>query len=129
MHENNGYHFSIISVSIIDIKVLDKKMFVNNIVYLFILSLINFNLFLLKTWKNVQCTLVRYFVTTLFQLVQSSSTTEDHSRGKNYFLFKEIELFFIDLENYTFYSPAFLRKWAFSGLFENYKTIILSEKS
>ena len=49
MHENNGYHFSIISVSIIDIKVLDKKMFVNNIVYLFILSLINFNLFLLKT--------------------------------------------------------------------------------
>ena len=48
MHESNGYHVSIISVSIIDVKVLDKKMFVNNIIYLFILSLINFNLFLLK---------------------------------------------------------------------------------
>ena len=49
MHESNGYHVSVISVSIVDVKVLEKKMFVNNIIYLFILSIINFNFFLLKT--------------------------------------------------------------------------------
>ena len=46
-----GYYVSVVSVSIIDVNNLDKKIFVNNIIYLFILSLVNFNLFLLKTWK------------------------------------------------------------------------------
>ena len=52
MHESNWIlrlSNSIISVSITDTNDLDKKMFVNNIIYLFILSLINFNLFLLKS--------------------------------------------------------------------------------
>ena len=70
-----------------------------------------------------------YLVKPLFQFVKSLSTTEEHSCGKNCFLSKEIELFFIDVESFTFYFPAFFRKLAFSGLFENYKTIILSEKS
>ena len=43
------YYVSIISVSIIDANNLDKKIFVNNIPILLFLSLINFNLFLLKT--------------------------------------------------------------------------------
>ena len=43
-----GYYVSVISISIIDVNNLDKKIFVNNIPYLSILSLINFNLFLLK---------------------------------------------------------------------------------
>ena len=52
MHESNWIlrlSNSIISVGITDTNDLDKKMFVNNIIYLFILSLINFNLFLLKS--------------------------------------------------------------------------------
>ena len=44
-----GYYVSMISVSVINNP--DKKIFVNNLV---ILSLINFNLFLLNTWKYVQ---------------------------------------------------------------------------
>ena len=43
-----GYYVSIISVSVIDANNLDKKIFGNNIIYLFILSLINFNIFLKK---------------------------------------------------------------------------------
>ena len=43
-----GYYVSMISVSITDVNNLDKKIFVNSIFHLFILSLINFNLFLLK---------------------------------------------------------------------------------
>ena len=39
-----GYFVSIISASIKDANILDKKIFVNNISYLFILSLVNFNL-------------------------------------------------------------------------------------
>ena len=57
-----GYYFSVISVSIIGVNNLDKKVFVKNIIYLFILSLINFNRFLLKTRKNVQYTLARYYL-------------------------------------------------------------------
>ena len=41
-----GYYFSIINVSITDANNLEKKIFENN---LLILSLINFNIFLLKT--------------------------------------------------------------------------------
>ena len=55
-----GYYVSMISVSVINNP--DKKIFVNNLV---ILSLINFNLFLLNTCKYVQHTLERYFVKTL----------------------------------------------------------------
>ena len=44
-----GYYVSVISVSIIDANNLDKKIYVNNIPNLLFLSLINFNLFLLKT--------------------------------------------------------------------------------
>ena len=94
-----GYYVSIISVSIIDANNLDEKI-------LLFLSLISFNLFLLKTWKIVQHTLVRYFVQTLFQFIQSLSTTEEHCPDKNSLLSKEIELFFIDLENFTFYFPS-----------------------
>ena len=38
-----GYYVSMISLSIIDANNLDQKILVNNIMYLFILSLINFN--------------------------------------------------------------------------------------
>ena len=61
-----GYYFSIISVSITDANNLEKNIFENN---LLILSLINFNIFLLKTWKYVQHTLERYFVIKLFQFL------------------------------------------------------------
>ena len=59
-----GYFVSIISVSNIDAKNFDKKIFVNNMPNLLFLSLIHFNLFLLKTRKIVQ-----RFVKTLFQFV------------------------------------------------------------
>ena len=56
MHESNGYYVSITRVSIIDANNLDKKIFVNSIpnlldviLYLYYLSLMNFNRFLLKT--------------------------------------------------------------------------------
>ena len=39
-----GYYVSIISASIKDANDLDKKIFENNVIYLFILSLISFNL-------------------------------------------------------------------------------------
>ena len=42
------YYVSMINV---DVNNLEKKIFVNNIISLFVLSLINFNLFLLKTRK------------------------------------------------------------------------------
>ena len=53
----------------IDANNLEKKIFVNNVPNLLFLSLINFNLFLLKTLKIVQHTLVRCFVKTLFQFI------------------------------------------------------------
>ena len=53
----------------IDANNLDKKIFINNVTNLLFLSLINFNLFLLKTLKIVQHTLVRCFVKTLFQFI------------------------------------------------------------
>ena len=53
----------------IDANNLDKKIFINNVPNLLFLSLINFNLFLLKTLKIVQHTLVRCFVKTLFQFI------------------------------------------------------------
>ena len=43
------YYVSIISVSIIGVNNLEKKIFINNIPNSLLLSLINFNLFLLKT--------------------------------------------------------------------------------
>ena len=43
------YYVSIISVSIIGVNNLEKKIFINNIPNLLLLSLLNFNLFLLKT--------------------------------------------------------------------------------
>ena len=53
----------------IDANNLDKKIFINNVPNLLFLSLINFNLFSLKTLKIVQHTLVRCFVKTLFQYI------------------------------------------------------------
>ena len=53
----------------IDANNLDKKIFINNVPNLLFLSLINFNLFFLKTLKIVQHTLVRCFVKTLFQYI------------------------------------------------------------
>ena len=112
-----GYYVSIISVSITDVNNLDKKIFVNSIIYLFILSLIDFNLFLLKTCKNIQYTLARYYL------------QHRNIPGVKIVFCLRKYLFFIDLENFTFYFPTFLRKLALSGLFENYKTNILSVKS
>ena len=43
-----GYYVSVISVSVIDANNLDKKIFVNNILNLLFISLINFYTFLLK---------------------------------------------------------------------------------
>ena len=43
------YYVSIISVSIIGVNNLEKKILIDNIPNLLLLSLINFNLFLLKT--------------------------------------------------------------------------------
>ena len=112
-----------IDINNIDENNLDKKIFVNNIICLFIPSLIHINIFLLKTWKHVQYTIARYFAKTLFQFVRSLSKTDEHSRGKNCFLSK-IELIFIDLENLTFCFPAFLLSfgwWHFQGCLKTIK--------
>ena len=65
----------------------------------------------------------RYF--SLFRVYQQQRNTP---AVKNCVLSKEIELFFINLENFTFYFPTFFRKLVFSGLFENYKAIIRSSR-